>query len=70
MQMVYLSSGARKGCKALSMPEPWLLLAWACILGIAISVVAAPDMDPRLGWFLHVLFAVLALAPDGPLGKG
>ncbi len=50
---------------AVTLPSARLLAVWACVLAIAVAVISDPRMDARLGWVVHVLFAVLALAPDG-----
>lgn len=40
------------------------VFTWACVLAIAITIIAVQGMNQRLTWFLGVLFAVLALVPD------
>ena len=42
------------------------LFLGACVLAIAISVIAVQGMEQRLTWFLGVVFAVFALLPDRP----
>jgi hypothetical protein len=39
------------------------------MLAIAVAVIAQPDMNPALLWFLGVLFDALSLLPDSAEAK-
>jgi hypothetical protein len=74
---VYLS-GAGRRCDPARMADALTLRAWlrqpfvylcAGMLAIAVAVIAQPDMNPALLWFLGVLFAALSLLPDSAEAK-